>query len=61
MIDICEDFDDTLIIMNTEVLDIINLKKLLDCEVKWERDVLHCNIVFKRTQALILKKYCLVK
>jgi len=34
VIDIQEDFNDTLIIMNTAVLDIISLKRLLDCEVK---------------------------
>ncbi len=42
VIDIREDFNDTLIIVNTAVLDIISLKRLLDCEVKWEHDVLHC-------------------
>jgi len=42
VIDIREDFDDTLIIVNTAVLDIISLERLLDCEAKRERDVLHC-------------------
>lgn len=42
VIDIREDFGDTLIVVNTAVLDIASLKRLLGCEVKWERDVLHC-------------------
>ena len=42
VIDIREDFDDSLIVVNTAVLDIISLKRLLDCEAKWEHDVLHC-------------------
>ena len=42
VIDICKDFDDSLIIMNIAVLDIVNLKRLLDCEAKQERNVLHC-------------------
>ncbi len=42
VIDIREDFDDSLIVVNTAVLDIVSLKRLLDCEAKWERDVLHC-------------------
>ncbi len=42
VIDIREDFDDTLIVVNTAVLDIVSLERLLDCEAKRERDVLHC-------------------
>jgi len=42
VIDIREDFDDSLIIVNTAVLDIVNLKRLLNCKAKRERDVLHC-------------------
>ncbi len=42
VIDIREDFDDTLIVVNTAVLDIVSLERLLGCEVKRERDVLHC-------------------
>ncbi len=42
VIDIREDFDDSLIVVNTAVLDIASLKRLLGCEAKRERDVLHC-------------------
>jgi len=42
VIDIREDSDDTLIVVNTAVLDIASLERLLGCEAKRERDVLHC-------------------
>lgn len=42
MVDIREDFGDTLIVVNTAVLDIVSLERLLGCEAKRGRDVLHC-------------------
>ena len=42
VIDIREDSGDSLIVVNTAVLDIVSLERLLDCEAKRGRDVLHC-------------------
>ncbi len=42
VVDIREDFGDSLIVVNTAVLDIVSLERLLGCEAKRERDVLHC-------------------
>jgi len=42
VIDIREDSGDTLIVVDTAVLDIASLERLLGCEAKRGRDVLHC-------------------
>jgi len=42
VVDIREDSGDTLIVVDTAVLDIASLEKLLGCEAKRGRDVLHC-------------------
>lgn len=42
VVDIREDFDDSLIVVNTAVLEIASLERLLGCEAKRGRDVLHC-------------------
>ncbi len=42
VVDIREDSGDSLIVVDTAVLDIASLERLLGCEAKRGRDVLHC-------------------
>ena len=42
VVDIREDSGDSLIVVDTTVLDIASLERLLGCEAKRGRDVLHC-------------------